>query len=95
MPALDLDILNEEAARAVEDLARERFEEHGWFLVRIGKAPKRAIIFRTNTPFHKLTVNLTESVVAENGQSWANLLSDQRRRVLQQLARFRTLHQFM
>jgi hypothetical protein len=65
MPALDLDILNEAAARAIEDLARERFEEHGWLLVRIGKAPKRAIIFRTNTPFRKLTVNLT----APNGSA--------------------------
>jgi Bifunctional DNA primase/polymerase, N-terminal len=61
MPALDIDIRNEEAARAIEDLTRERFEERGWLLVRIGQPPKRAIIFRTNTPFRKLTVNLTAS----------------------------------
>jgi hypothetical protein len=57
-PALDIDILNEEAARAVEDLVRERFEERGWILVRIGLSPKRAIIFRTNTPFAKLLFNI-------------------------------------
>lgn len=44
-PALDLDILNEEAAVAIEELAREKYEERGWFLVRIGKPPKRAILF--------------------------------------------------
>jgi Bifunctional DNA primase/polymerase, N-terminal len=65
MPALDLDILNEEAARAIEDLVRERFEERGWFLVRIGKPPKRAIVFRTITPFRKITVPL----IAPNGGS--------------------------
>jgi Bifunctional DNA primase/polymerase, N-terminal len=63
MPTLDLDILNEEAARAIEELTRERFEERGWFLVRIGKPPKRAIIFRTITPFRKITAPL----IAPNG----------------------------
>jgi hypothetical protein len=62
-PALDLDLMHEPAAIAVEDLVRERFEEHGWFLVRIGKPPKRAILFRTNNPFKKITIN----VIAPNG----------------------------
>jgi hypothetical protein len=62
-PTLDLDVLNEEAARAVETLVRERFEERGHFLVRIGKAPKRAIPFRTVEPFAKILAN----VVAPNG----------------------------
>jgi Bifunctional DNA primase/polymerase, N-terminal len=57
-PTLDLDILNEEAAIAVEDMIRERYEERGYLLVRIGKPPKRAILFRTNDPFKKITVNL-------------------------------------
>jgi Bifunctional DNA primase/polymerase, N-terminal len=65
MPALDIDILNEEAARAVEDLAREKFEERGWFLVRIGQAPKRAIIFRTDLPFGKQLINLTAPIGRE------------------------------
>jgi hypothetical protein len=63
MPTLDIDILNEDAARAVEELTREKFEERGWFLVRIGLPPKRAIVFRTITPFRKITANLT----ARNG----------------------------
>src|SRR5215831_1286375 len=36
VPALDLDILNEEAVRACEDLVRDRYEDAGVFLVRIG-----------------------------------------------------------
>src|SRR5262249_54276549 len=60
-PALDADILNEEAAKAVEDLVRERFEERGYILVRIGLAPKRAILFRTLDTFDKITVNFTET----------------------------------
>src|SRR5262249_45741496 len=40
-PGLDIDILHEEAAEAIEALAREHFEERGDILVRIGLAPKR------------------------------------------------------
>src|SRR5262249_9345626 len=59
MPTLDADILNEGAARAIEDYVRERFEERGYILVRIGKPPKRAIPFRSAMgPFKKITVNL-------------------------------------
>jgi hypothetical protein len=65
LPAIDLDILNEEAAEAAEALVRERFEEKGYILVRIGRAPKRAIPFRTDSPFKKITVNLT----ARNGDT--------------------------
>jgi hypothetical protein len=64
-PTLDLDILNEEAARACEEFVGERFEERGPILVRIGKPPKRAILFRTNDPFKKITVNL----IALNGST--------------------------
>jgi hypothetical protein len=60
-PAFDLDIYNEQAAIAVEDFIRDRFEERGYFLPRIGKAPKRAFPFRTNVPFDKITVNLTRA----------------------------------
>jgi len=62
-PALDLDILSEEAAIAAEDLVRARCEEHGTVLVRIGKPPKRAILFRTAAPFAKILA----SVTAPNG----------------------------
>jgi bifunctional DNA primase/polymerase-like protein len=64
-PTLDVDILNEDAAIAVEDLVRERFEERGYVLPRVGKAPKRAIPFRTVDPFAKITANL----IAPNGNT--------------------------
>src|SRR5262245_52693451 len=60
MPVVDIDILNEEAARALEDHVRERFEERGYILVRIGKPPKRAIPFRAAMgPFKTFKVSLT------------------------------------
>jgi Bifunctional DNA primase/polymerase, N-terminal len=63
VPTLDVDILNEEAVRAIEELVREHHEEHGHILPRIGKAPKRAIPFRTDEPFEKIIAN----VIAPNG----------------------------
>src|SRR5713101_5661298 len=58
-PTLDIDIKDEAPAEAVEELARERFEERGYILVRIGEAPKRAIVLRTDKPFPKIVRNLT------------------------------------
>jgi hypothetical protein len=55
MPTLDLDILNEAAARAIEDYVREHYEERGHILTRIGRLPKRAIPFRTEEPFSRLS----------------------------------------
>ncbi|MGO9049926.1 MAG: bifunctional DNA primase/polymerase [Xanthobacteraceae bacterium] len=52
-PAIDLDILHQEAADALEQLAREHFEERGNILVRFGQAPKRLILLRTDEPFKK------------------------------------------
>src|SRR5262245_22351272 len=57
VPTIDIDILNEPAAIAAEELIRERFEERGYVLARVGRAPKRAIPFRTLQPFAKLTTN--------------------------------------
>ena len=53
-PAIDIDIMHPDAAAAVEALARNCFEEHGYILARFGKAPKRAILLRTNEPFNKI-----------------------------------------
>ncbi len=53
-PAIDIDIMDPAAADAVELLARERFEEKGHFLVRVGQAPKRAVLLRTDTAFKKI-----------------------------------------
>src|SRR6187399_2587610 len=47
VPTIDLDLLNEPAAIAAENLVRERFDGRGRILTRIGRAPKRAIPFRT------------------------------------------------
>jgi RecA-family ATPase len=54
MPTLDIDIMHPEATDAVEALARERFEERGYFLVRFGRRPKRAVPLRTDQPFKKI-----------------------------------------
>jgi hypothetical protein len=58
-PTLDIDLLDEDAAVAIEGLARDRFEDRGYFLVRIGRAPKRAILFHTLEPFKKMSLELT------------------------------------
>ena len=57
-PTIDVDVLNEPAAIAIEELVCDRFEERGCILPRIGKPPKRAIPFRTTDPFAKITANL-------------------------------------
>ena len=57
VPTLDADILNPEAAVAVEDMVREHYEERGHLMVQIGLAPKRAYLFRTDEPFDKITIN--------------------------------------
>jgi hypothetical protein len=61
VPTLDVDITDEEAACAVEDLVRRLYEKKGYLLVRTGRAPKRAIPFRTDQPFNKLAVNVTKN----------------------------------
>ena len=58
-PAIDIDITFQPAAEAIEQLAREEFEERGFFMVRIGQAPKRAIPLRTDEPFDKITAAFT------------------------------------
>jgi hypothetical protein len=65
-PTIDIDITLLEAAEAVEGLARDRFEEEGTFLIRIGKPPKRAVLLRTDRPFSKIVVNLTAPNGAED-----------------------------
>jgi hypothetical protein len=55
-PCLDLDLLNTEAGDVCESLVRERFDGRGNLLARFGRAPKRAIPFRTDKYFTKLDV---------------------------------------
>jgi Bifunctional DNA primase/polymerase, N-terminal len=58
MPTFDVDILDKAAAEAAERMVRERFEDRGKVLVRIGEAPKRAVPFRTDKPFPKIVIPL-------------------------------------
>jgi hypothetical protein len=57
VPTLDLDLLCEPAVVAAENMVRERFDGLGSILRRIGRPPKRAILFRTRDPFKKLTTS--------------------------------------
>ena len=56
-PTLDADLLKPDAAVAVEDMVREKFEARGHVMTRIGRPPKRAYPFRTDQPFKKITIN--------------------------------------
>ena len=60
MPAFDVDIVNEDAARAVEDLVRDRYADAGVLMTRIGRAPKRAFLFRAAEAFDKIGINLID-----------------------------------
>ena len=66
VPAGDIEILNPEAADAIEALAREHFEERGYMLFRLGMAPKRAFLLRTDTTFNKLTSIVFDAVCHNN-----------------------------
>jgi hypothetical protein len=55
-PAFDTDIAIEEPANAIEALIRKRLEAKGVILVRIGRWPKRTVLFRTRVPFKKIRV---------------------------------------
>ena len=59
-PALDIDVMHQEAAEYVEDLANYSFDGRGTFLLRYGNKPKRAILFRTETPFAKRQVRFQD-----------------------------------
>jgi hypothetical protein len=48
-PFFDIDLMDPEAAGAVEELVRDRFGDRGMILVRFGLSPKRAIPFRITT----------------------------------------------
>jgi hypothetical protein len=62
-PVFDIDILDEEGARVVEETILHRLGDKGANLVRTGLLPKRAIPTRTETPFPKIT----RAVVAPDG----------------------------
>ena len=72
-PTLDLDLMHEPAAVAVEEFVRDAFGERGHVMVRIGKPPKRAIPFRTSKPFKKITAPLR---APDGGDEKIELLAD-------------------
>ena len=86
-PAFDIDILDPEAAEAVERLARERFEESGVFPVRFGKrlARKPLMASNANPAFlaraiekHRPTVLIDEfDAMAAGDQAMAEALRGQ------------------
>jgi hypothetical protein len=75
-PCLDIDILNPEAAEAVEALARGHFEERGFFLTRIGRAPRRAVLLRTDKPFKKTARSFVSPCSSEGDPEKIELLAD-------------------
>jgi hypothetical protein len=65
-PAVDIDVLDEEMAVALEDFVRARC---GAAPLRIGMAPKRLMLFRTDAPFRKINSNTYEDEWADPGES--------------------------
>src|SRR5262249_37215304 len=55
-PAIDIDVTDEEVAEELEALAEEVV---GKSAVRIGRSPKRAILYRTEAPFSKLAAGFS------------------------------------
>jgi hypothetical protein len=53
-PAIDVDILDEVVADDLEAFTRSYFNGAGRLLRRVGQWPKRAFLFRTETPFPKM-----------------------------------------
>jgi len=53
-PAIDIDVMDDIVANAIADRAAELIEEDAPLLVRFGKHPKRAVLFRTTEPFDKI-----------------------------------------
>lgn len=54
-PAIDIDIRDERVAMLMDKYVREKL---GGTLVRIGQAPKRLFVFRTDTPFRKMRTTI-------------------------------------
>jgi hypothetical protein len=57
-PAVDIDVTDEEVAEEIEVLAEDLL---GKTAVRVGRAPKRALLYRTDLPFPKLSTGVFTS----------------------------------
>jgi len=56
-PAVDIDVYDEAVAQAMEEWVLKKFGEA---CVRVGRAPKRLLLFRTNEPFRKMVVGYSD-----------------------------------
>jgi hypothetical protein len=54
-PAVDIDVLDEEVANIIHTWVRKLIPVTALELLRIGQPPKRAILFRCDTPFSKIS----------------------------------------
>jgi putative DNA primase/helicase len=75
-PALDIDIMHQEAAEAVEALARRHFAGRGGIHVRIGLPPKRLIPLRTDAPFRKLKYEFAAPIGPDGKPPKIEILGD-------------------
>jgi hypothetical protein len=50
-PGVDIDVLDAEVSKIMVDFVKEKFPGG---LIRVGKAPKTLLVYRTNTPFKKI-----------------------------------------
>ena len=62
-PGCDIDFDDTDAAAGIEAAARDWFDGRGTIPVRFGRAPRRALLFRTSAPFPKIVAKF----VAPNG----------------------------
>lgn len=64
-PAIDIDILDDDVATLMETYVRDKL---GGTLMRIGKAPKRLFVFRTDDPFRKRRTTVREDDFGQKQQ---------------------------
>jgi Bifunctional DNA primase/polymerase, N-terminal len=67
-PAIDVDLLDEEAAEAAERMVKDRFGGDAIFPVRFGRPPKRAILLRCDLPFTKCAAELVGPLGPQAGE---------------------------
>ena len=59
-PAVDIDVYDESVAQHMEDWI---IQNYGDACVRVGRAPKRLLLFRTDTPFRKMSATFTDGKI--------------------------------
>jgi hypothetical protein len=67
-PCLDIDVLDPGAVDAAVALIQEWFGERGKIMLRFGRRPKVAVLFRTDAPIEKIRVLLTAPPGGEANQ---------------------------